>query len=415
MGSSSIRSRLRLTGGRLVPLAALVALLALPASAGAFGTLTQKAGTAGCINNTGASGCQVGVRVGGIALAISPDGKSVYATGFDATSAVAVLDRDPVTGELTQKAGLDGCWAGGGGGGVCHAAGPMVKPDGVAVSHDGANVYVADFDQNSVMVFDRAADGTLTQKAGTAGCISPSGHGGACQVANGLSRESRLVVSPDDKNVYVASSGGGGAGAVAVFDRNLANGELTQKAGTDGCISADWGPSCEAAAASSMGHPEGMAISPDGETLYVTARGTNSVVVLDRAADGTLTQLPSPDGCWVSGINPSCSTGVGLENIGNRAVKSPAVSPDGKNVYVPASGGSVAIFDRNTVTGAIDQKLGLAGCVSWDGTGGACQPGFGLRGPPKSSSAPTGRASTSPAVMPMPALPSSTATRATAS
>lgn len=351
--------------------------LAAPAAASAFGMLTQKAGTAGCINNTGSQGCQTGTRIGGSALAISPDGKSVYATGFDSTSAVAVLDRDPLTGELTQKPLPAGCNSGGGAGG-CSAVSAMVKPDGVAVSHDGKNVYIADYDQNSVMVFDRAADGTLTQKVAPDGCFSPSGHGGTCTVANGLSRESRIVVSPDDKNVYVASSGGGGAGAVAVFDRNLTTGKLSQKPGADGCVSADAMAPCEAVVA--MGHPEGIAVSPEleGGNVYVTARATDSVLVFKRELDGTLTQMPAPDGCWVNVANPSCSIGVGLDDSG--AVKSPAVSPDGKNVYVPASGaGGVAVFDRNTTTGAIDQKAAQAGCVSWDGTGGGCQVGFGVR------------------------------------
>lgn len=361
----------------LLSLALLLAgVLIAPATASAVGTLTQKAGTAGCITDDGAGGCQDGTRIGGIALAISPDGKNVYATGFDGTQAVAVLDRDPLTGELTQKPGLDGCWATGGAGGLCRTATAMLKPDGVAVSHDGKNVYVSDFDQNSVMVFDRAADGTLTQKTGSDGCFSSSGHGGSCQVANGLSRESRLVVSPDDKNVYVASSGGGGAGAVAIFDRDLLSGELSQKAGADGCISSDSFAPCEAAIG--FGHPEGIAASPDGKSIYVTARASDSVAVFDRAADGTLEQKDEPDGCWDNGGNAACSTGIGLDNGG--AVKSPAVSPDGKNLYVPASGtGAIAIFDRDTASGAIEQKAGLAGCVSWDGTGGGCGFGFGVR------------------------------------
>jgi DNA-binding beta-propeller fold protein YncE len=360
----------------IVALFALTTIgLVAPGAASAFGTLTQKAGTAGCINNTGSQGCQMGTRIGGSALAVSPDGKSVYATGFDSTSAVAVLDRDPVTGELTQKALPAGCWSNGGAGG-CNSAAAMVKPDGVAVSHDGKNVYVADFDQNSVLIFDRAVDGTLTQKAGVDGCLSASGHGGNCLAANGLSRESRLVVSPDDKNLYVASSGGGGPGALAIFDRNLANGKLTQKAGADGCVSSDAVSPC--AAAVGLSHPEGIASSPDGKSIYLTARFSDAVVVFERAADGTLDQLPAPNGCWRNVVDASCSLGVGLDNGG--AVKSPAVSPDGKNLYVPASGaGAVAVFDRNTTTGAIAQKAGLAGCISWDGTAGSCAFGFGVR------------------------------------
>ena len=81
-------------------------------------------------------------------------------------------------------------------------------------------------------VFDRAADGTLTQKPGTAGCISDTG-AGPCVDGTALDAAARVAVSPDGESVYVASFV---SDAVAVFDR-AADGTLTQKPGTAGCIS----------------------------------------------------------------------------------------------------------------------------------------------------------------------------------
>ncbi len=51
----------------------------------------------------------------------------------------------------------------------------------VVVSPDGGNVYVASkYPQpGGVAIFDRGPDGALTQKAGTAGCISENGDGGS--------------------------------------------------------------------------------------------------------------------------------------------------------------------------------------------------------------------------------------------
>ena len=87
-------------------------------------------------------------------------------------------------------------------------------------------------------VFDRAADGTLTQKPGTAGCISDNGGGGALRRRDGARGADSVTVSPDGTSAYVAPRDG--TGAVAVFDR-AADGTLTQKPGTAGCISDNGG------------------------------------------------------------------------------------------------------------------------------------------------------------------------------
>ncbi len=60
-------------------LASLVLLLATAAALAVTGDLTQPAGTAGCISQTGAGPCADGHALDGAhGVAVSPDGKSVY-------------------------------------------------------------------------------------------------------------------------------------------------------------------------------------------------------------------------------------------------------------------------------------------------------------------------------------------------
>ena len=61
----------------------------------------------------------------------------------------------------------------------------------MTVSPDGKSVYVASESSGAVAVFDRAADGALTQKAGTAGCVSETGSGGVCADGTALFRSPR--------------------------------------------------------------------------------------------------------------------------------------------------------------------------------------------------------------------------------
>ena len=84
--------------------------LGLTAVAWALGELSQKPGTAGCVSETGTGGaCQNGKALeDALGVAASPDGKSVYVASF-ASDAVAVFDRDPGTGALSQKPGTAGC------------------------------------------------------------------------------------------------------------------------------------------------------------------------------------------------------------------------------------------------------------------------------------------------------------------
>jgi DNA-binding beta-propeller fold protein YncE len=198
--------------------------------------LAQLLGTAGCVSETGSSGaCTDGKALDAAAsAAVSPDGTSVYVASFN-SDAVAGFQRNGATGELTQFREKRGCTSKGGSGGACAGGRGLDSPRAVAVSPDGKNVYVASFDSDSVAVFQRdAGTGWLFQLSGTAGCVSQTGSGGNCAVGKALDGARTVSVSPDGKNVYVGSFGND---AVAVFSRDTTTGALTQLAGTAGCVS----------------------------------------------------------------------------------------------------------------------------------------------------------------------------------
>ena len=322
-------------------------------AAAATGDLTQKPGVAGCWSALGL--CSPGSALGGArSVAVSPDGRSAYAAS-QGGSAVVVFDR-AVDGTLTQRPGMAGCVSETGAG-PCVDGAALDSARSVTVSPDGRSAYVASGSVGAVAVFDRAADGTLSQKAGAAACVSDGG-AAPCVDGTALGGAFEVTVSADGRNAYVASYA---SGAVAVFDR-AADGTLTQKAGTAACVSdAGAGPCGDGTA---LGGALGVVVSPDGKSAYVASFDSGAVAVFDRAADGTLTQKPGTLGCIsASGAGP-CVDGTALEGA-----SSVTVSPDGQSVYVASQiGSAVAVFDR-AADGTLTQKPGTAACISETGAG----------------------------------------------
>lgn len=136
---------------------------------------------------------------------VSPDGAHVYSTGF-ADNAVAVFSRDALTGMLTfVEAQQDGV------GGVDGLAGAVWA----ALSPDGAHLYAAGLNDNAVAVFSRdGGTGSLTFVE-----FHQDGIGGV----DGLAAARHVAVSPDGAHVYVS---GFADNAIAVFERNGATGAL---------------------------------------------------------------------------------------------------------------------------------------------------------------------------------------------
>ena len=345
----------------------------------ATGALTQKPGTAGCISDSGSATCVNGTGLdGALAVTVSPDGKNVYVASIG-TSAVAVFDRDPTTGVLTQKIGNAACIAETGG--TCADGNALSQADAVVVSPDGANVYVGAQSSGAVAIFDRnPTTGALTQKSGTAGCISNSGTSGTCATGHDLLQVLAVEVSPDGENVYVASFQ---SNAITIFDRDPDTGALTQKSGTEGCIASAATAGC--AGGPGLSGASSVAVSSDGRSVYASALTAGAVAIFDRDSDtGVLTQKTGTSAC-VSVFGGACAAGPGLQ--GARWV---TVSPDGANVYVAASqSDAVAVLDRNTSSGALIQPAVPAGCISEHGVN--CQDGVALVRPISVVVSPDGR------------------------
>ena len=302
------------------------------------GSLSQLGNGAGCIANVATPGCATGRELAGPDIvAVSPDGQSVYVGAFKA-SGLAVFSRQPSTGALTQPGDATGCIVDAPVTG-CTTALALANPEGIAVSADGASVYVAAPGSSAVDAFTRnTTTGVLTQPTDGSGCIVSSALVG-CTPGVALGGADAVVVSPNDANVYVTSLT---SNSVAAFSRT-STGQLVALSGTSACLVNLLAVGCSLAR--DLSGPEGLAVSPDGANVYATAYFSAALDVLNRGAtSGALTQKPRAPGCLVASGLPACVPGRAL--LGASSV---AVSPDGKNVYSAAfASNAVGIFKRVT-------------------------------------------------------------------
>jgi DNA-binding beta-propeller fold protein YncE len=209
------------------------------------GALTQPADTTGCIAEGPTAGCATGLALGAPeGMAISGDGKSVYAATA-VSNALAVFSRDPSTGALAQATDGSGCIVASALSG-CTTGAQLSGANAVAVSLEDDDVYVTSLLSNSVTSFTRLiASGATTQKAGAAGCLVFLRAVG-CSLGHALAAPEGLAVSPDGTNAYVAAFA---SGAIAILNRNRASGALIQKAGGAGCVAKPSVPNCSSAQA----------------------------------------------------------------------------------------------------------------------------------------------------------------------
>ena len=145
------------------------------------------------------------MQLGGAnAVAVSPDDGDVYVTSLLSNSVTSFTARR-APARPGAEAGTAGCLV------FLRAVGcsfgrALSAPEGLAVSPDGANVYVAAFTSGAIDVLNRnAGTGALAQKPGRAGCLAPNSVPG-CTPARALRGVSSVAVSPDGRYVYSTAS-----------------------------------------------------------------------------------------------------------------------------------------------------------------------------------------------------------------
>jgi 6-phosphogluconolactonase (cycloisomerase 2 family) len=239
------------------------------------------------------------------AIAISPDGAQVYVAGSGA-NAVAIFARDADTGTLRQAGvardgvrGVDG----------------LDQPGDVAISPDGAHVYVAGFDADALAVFARDAQtGALRFVAVMRDRVKGvRGLGGAVSV----------VVSPDGESVYVA---GREDDSLVAFRRDAKTGKLRFVESTR---ERGFGPTA-------------LAIAPDGRHVYASGFDASAVAAYER--DAATSRLRR-----VAIVRDADDPSHALTNAA-----SVAVSPDGRAVVVASYGeDALELFARDPDSGIL--------------------------------------------------------------
>jgi hypothetical protein len=357
--------RLRLSGAAL----AVAALIAAMVASAAYGISTAVLGQLdyrSCIGDTGGDGCANVLALDdpvGIALADDESRVFVASRGSDA---VSYFVRDRTTGTLEQLGqNRFACTSETGDGGACQDGHGLVGPTDVAMV--GANAYVVTDGNDSIVTITKDSQNGKWQELDNSGssrqfCLSAGAVSGCASGFRGLDDASSVIT--EGSSVYV-----GGPGSIGIFRRGE-KGSLTQRSEEEGCVKTGGADGC--ASFPIPGTVENMAIPRGGKTLYAVD-GDNLLVFSRNLATGALTgiQCLGPGGGCTPIHDVAGLSGVATDHTGNAS-----------SVYVTgADSHSIGVFARDKKTGLLTQlnvNGPSDGCVSEDGSGGACIAGSSL-------------------------------------
>jgi 6-phosphogluconolactonase (cycloisomerase 2 family) len=148
---------------------------------------------------------------------------------------------------------------------------------------------------------------------------------------DGLGGASDVKVSPDGRHVYVA---GNTDNAVAVFSRDPDSGALT-------FVEAEFN-GVGGVGVSGLNGATAIAISSDGQNVYVAGRDDSAIAVFSR----------NPSTGQLSFVEAKVDGVAGVDGLA--VVRRRRGQPDGGFVYAAGNGESkIALFSRNAATGAL--------------------------------------------------------------
>jgi len=278
-------------------------------------------------------------------IAASPDGASIYVTGGNASSLIA-FTRNPANGALTYQEchanlGLGGC--------EDPPKDSFGQPSGVVVSPDGANVYVSSLVSDSVTSFTRGAGGALTYQ----NCVANGGENECVDPAiDALARAMSVAIDPAGTNVYISTEPviePQKNGAVITLSRGGAGALSFQ-----GCIANDGVYGCEDPPSDSIAGSDDVAISEDGQSIYVASYWGNAVTTFELEAVPlapllTDTDPDSPENYNSPAIKGSAQVGSTVRVYTNAACTGLPVK-EGTAAQLGGSGLIVTVLDNSTTT-----------------------------------------------------------------
>lgn len=322
--------------GAVLLLALVCAAVAVSPAAAAR---TEALRFSGCVSESG-KGCAplpAGSLTGASAIAVSPDGRSVYVSSYGADTVTAFGRAEH--GRLRFL----GCVANAGARGCTAPPGtPLRGPSGLAVSQGGGEVSVVSGLSRSVTTLSRGSDGRLSFEACSADVESP----GCARVgrAGTLAGATGIAVDRGGSDVYVAAVDS----AAVTHLRRRADGSLALA----DCVSGGPLSGCRKTAGNVFAGADALALAPDGRDLYVASYASNAVVRLRIGRRGRLRFA----GCIADDGANFCEklphgTLAGAAGI--------AVSPDGRDLYVAAQSGTVTRLRPRPRRG-----LAFGGCLA---------------------------------------------------
>jgi len=248
-------------------------------------------------------------------------------------------------GQLNPRGCLD--VAGAGGPDDCARTAPGLDgASDIAISPDGRSVYVTAFDDDAIVHLRRTPrNGRLRP----AGCIEDVGgvDAGCSRSVNGLNGAIEVEVSPNGRHVYTL---GYQDSTLLHFKRNTRTGKLQRATCVDDADLAPVNDVCPGGAEGLSG-PQGLTVSPDSRSLYVASQLDSGVVTfkLDRRGKPRFRNCFEDD----DKITDDCPG----EREGLYNAQAVAVTPNGRWVYVAASGDSaITRFARNRRTGLLTYR-----------------------------------------------------------
>jgi 6-phosphogluconolactonase (cycloisomerase 2 family) len=328
-------------------LLALAAFLALAASAAAAAPLHRVQ----CVG--AAKGCTRGYAVAApTGVVVSRDGRNVYVrNGVGSRGSLGVFTRNGASGRLTQVECVARRAR------PCVDGRGLETPAALALSPDGKSLYAAARNGRSVGIYRRIAHGNLRAAGSVTGiahpsalAVSPDGRfvyaggdrlwiyaraasGGLKLAATVAEPATALALSGDGATLY-AGSGGGAHGTVVAFARDATSGGLTESARVD------------APATPGIQQPAQIVVARG--SVYVVSTVSGAVARFDRALrpTGLARGLPRAfglavsDRVWVAYRDGVASFSLALVRGPRAALKgATGVAAYGRFAYATSPGG----------------------------------------------------------------------------